>query len=241
MKKIHLLTLLILLLPLSGLAQVPDSLILSYTLDPADSGLHFYWKDSTGRNYTNFGLLRDVLAAEGQELVFAMNGGMFRPDASPQGLYIEQGKTLQPTDRKEGGYGNFYMQPNGIFYITKAGKAAIVKTTDFTPGPEIKYATQSGPMLLIDGKRHKKFNEGSANLHIRNGVGLLPDGRLLFAMSKTPVNFYDFAGFFLERGCQNALYLDGAVSRTYLPEKDWEQLDGIFGVIIGLSRPVEEN
>jgi uncharacterized protein YigE (DUF2233 family) len=35
--------------------------------------------------------------------------------------------------------------------------------------------------------------------------------------------------------CQNALYLDGFVSRTYLPEKAWKQVDGNFGVIIGVT------
>ena len=87
-------------------------------------------------------------------------------------------------------------------------------------------------MLLIDGHIHPKLTKGSSNLHIRNGVGVLPDGKLIFAMSKEKINFYDFATFFKNNGCQNALYLDGFVSRTYLPSKNWEQMDGNFGVII---------
>jgi uncharacterized protein YigE (DUF2233 family) len=59
--------------------------------------------------------------------------------------------------------------------------------------------------------------------------------RLVFAMSKAPINFYDLADYFKSLGCQNALYLDGFVSRTYLPEKNWVQTDGNFGVIIGVT------
>ncbi len=89
-------------------------------------------------------------------------------------------------------------------------------------------------MLLIDGAVHPAFKKGSANLNIRNGVGVLPNGRVLFAVSKEAVNFYDFARFFLSMGCANALYLDGFVSRTYLPSQNWVQLDGNFGVMVAV-------
>jgi uncharacterized protein YigE (DUF2233 family) len=56
-------------------------------------------------------------------------------------------------------------------------------------------------------------------------------------MSKTEISFYDFADYFRKAGCKNALYLDGFVSRTYLPVKDWTQTDGNFGVIIGEASP----
>jgi uncharacterized protein YigE (DUF2233 family) len=90
-------------------------------------------------------------------------------------------------------------------------------------------------MLLIDGAIHPAFRKGSQNLNVRNGVGILPDGKALFAMSKTEINLYDFAEWFQRKGCKNALYLDGSVSRTYLPEKNWTQMDGIFGVMIGVT------
>jgi uncharacterized protein YigE (DUF2233 family) len=53
-------------------------------------------------------------------------------------------------------------------------------------------------------------------------------------MSKKEISFYDFAEYFRRRGCRNALYLDGLVSRTYLPEQNWVQTDGDFGAIIGV-------
>jgi uncharacterized protein YigE (DUF2233 family) len=89
-------------------------------------------------------------------------------------------------------------------------------------------------MLLVDGVIHPAFQQGSSNLNIRNGVGILPNQEVVFAMSKEEINFYDFAVFFQKMGCKDALYLDGFVSRAYLPEKKWMQTDGHFGVMIAV-------
>ena len=94
-------------------------------------------------------------------------------------------------------------------------------------------------MLVVDGQIHSAFTQGSSNLNIRNGVGILPNNKILFAMSKKEINFYDFATFFQNMGCESALYLDGFVSRTYFPEKNWIQMDGNFGVIIGVTQQNE--
>jgi uncharacterized protein YigE (DUF2233 family) len=209
--------------------------ILSYIVNPKTQDLKFYWKQKNDSNYSNFKRLKETLQKNGKQLLFATNGGMYKKDGSPQGLYIEGFKTFSEIDRKIKGYGNFYLQPNGVFYITDTKDAKIVTTPNFTLNNNIKCATQSGPMLVIDGALHSKFNKGSKNLNIRNGVGVLPNGQLLFAMSKKKINFYDFATYFKDNGCENALYLDGFVSKTYLPSKDWEQLEGDFGVIIGVT------
>ena len=215
--------------------------ILSYVINPKTQNLKFYWKDKNDNNFKSFKNLQLNLQKENKELIFATNGGMFKKDFSPQGLYIENGKILNKLDTIKNGYGNFYMQPNGIFYITDKNKPVICTSKDFlqnvfTENNQIKYATQSGPLLLIDGKIHSKFNKGSKNINIRNGVSVLPNGNLLFAMSKEKINFYDFAMFFKNNACKSALYLDGFVSKTYLPSKNQIQLDGNFGVIIGIEK-----
>lgn len=109
------------------------------------------------------------------------------------------------------------MQPNGIFYLTADHKPVICRTADFRPVKNIRYATQSGPMLVVNGSINPLFKKESHNLNIRNGVGILPGGKIVFAMSKEAVNFYDFADHFRQIGCSNALYLDGFVSRTFFP------------------------
>jgi uncharacterized protein YigE (DUF2233 family) len=163
-----------------------------------------------------------------------MNGGMFTPEYTPVGLYIQNFKTIRKINNVSGG-GNFGLKPNGIFYLTADNKAVICKTEDFKNNGKVKYATQSGPMLLINGQVHPAFNKNSENFNIRNGVGILPDGSVLFAISKEGVTFYDFAMFFKNKGCKNALYLDGAISQMYCPEKGMLQMDEKFGVIIGVA------
>jgi len=221
------------LLPLIFLVLINTTLhatIISYTLSAKN--ITFYHKDAQGVPYANFQNLKMALQKDKKELIFAMNGGMYLHDLSPQGLYIEKGKVIQKVNRRQKAYGNFYMQPNGIFCITQNAKAYVKPTKDFLNNKDIIFATQSGPMLLINGKYHPKFMPHSKNLHIRNGVGVLPNGDLLFAISKEKINFYNFATFFKKQGCQNALYLDGFVSRIYLPKQNIMQYDSIYGIII---------
>jgi len=206
--------------------------MLSYTVDPKEGNLRFYSKDETGQPFLNHSKLNQWLTTKELHLKFAANGGMFKADYAPLELYIENGKTIQKLNRTKKAHGNFYLQPNGVFSLTKDHEPQIVATANFKQTKALNYATQSGPMLVIDGAIHPKFNAPSKNVHLRNGVGLLPDGRLLFAMSKKRVNFYRLAAFFRDRGCRNALYLDGFVSRTWLPAKDWTQEDGQFGIMI---------
>jgi uncharacterized protein YigE (DUF2233 family) len=213
-------------------AQETDNRFVSFTTDP--SSISFFWKDDTGQIFKTIQNLKIYIEKQNRDLGFAMNGGMYRRDHSPQGLYIEDSKILSPLDTLSGS-GNFYLKPNGVFYITADSMSMICKTEDFVDKGNIKFATQSGPMLVIDGEIHPAFKIGSTNLNVRNGVGILPDNRVVFAISREEVNFYDFASYFKSLGCKNALYLDGFVSRAYIPDKNWLQLDGSFGVIIGVS------
>jgi uncharacterized protein YigE (DUF2233 family) len=221
----------IFLLPYNG--KVNDDRFISYTVDPKQQEIKFYWRDDKQENFRSIQNLKTWLAQHQKTLIFAMNGGMFKQDNSPLGLFIQERKTVTPLNRASGD-GNFYLKPNGVFYITSDNSPAICPTEKFTDNGKIKYATQSGPMLVVDGKIHPAFKEGSANLNIRNGVGVLPGNKVIFAMSKREVNLYDFANYFKSIGCKNALYLDGFVSRTYLPSENWIQTDGDFGVIIGV-------
>lgn len=226
--------LLLLFILLSGelCAQQNESVAVSFTTEP--SAISLYWKDNDGVILRSLQNLKTFVERQGKQLRFGMNAGMYMRDNSPQGLFIENGTQHTKLDTASGS-GNFYLKPNGVFYITNDKLAGICKTEDFDPS-NIKFATQSGPMLLIDGEIHPAFKKGSANLNIRNGVGILPDGKVIFAMSKSEINFYDFAVYFKNMGCKQALYLDGFVSRMYFPEKDWVQLDGNFGVMIGVMK-----
>jgi uncharacterized protein YigE (DUF2233 family) len=214
--------------------KITDDRFISYVVDTKKQDLKLYWKDEKQQNFKSIQNLKTWLEKDHKKLEFAMNAGMYKEDYSPLGLFIEDHKTKTALNKKNG-EGNFYLKPNGVFYITTDNSAAICNTTKFIDNGKIKYATQSGPMLVINGEIHSAFKEGSTNLNIRNGVGILPDNKVVFAMSKKEINFYDFANYFKSLGCKNALYLDGSVSRTYLPAQNWIQTDGDFGVMIGVT------
>jgi uncharacterized protein YigE (DUF2233 family) len=215
--------------------KAEDDRFITKIVDPKTEELKLYWKNDKNEIIKSLQGLATYVESKNKTLVFAMNGGMYMEDNAPLGLYIEDGKTIRKLNTGSGS-GNFHLKPNGVFYITNDKIPKVCTTEKFKTDEEIKYATQSGPMLVVDGKIHTAFTKGSENLNIRNGVGILPDNKILFAMSKGMVNFYDFADFFLKQGCKNALYLDGFVSRTYLPEKNFIQKDGNFGVIIGVTK-----
>lgn len=211
-----------------------DDRFVSYIVNPKKQNLDFFWKNEKGEHFKNAENLISWLKSKNKKLLFSTNGGMYKKNNSPQGLYIEN-KIIKSEIDTSNGNGNFYLKPNGVFYLTTDKNPIICKTEDFVNNGKIKYATQSGPMLVIDGEIHNTFKKNSTNLNIRNGVGILPNNQIVFAISKKEINFYDFAEYFKKLGCKNALYLDGFVSRTYLPEKNWKQIDGNFGVIIGVT------
>jgi uncharacterized protein YigE (DUF2233 family) len=211
--------------------------ILSYIVDTKKQELRLYWKNDTGAIIGTFDNLKTFVESKQETLVFAMNAGMYKTDFSPLGLFIENQKTIHSINNKNASSGgNFYLKPNGVFLITTDNVPEIVCSANFKNDNKIKYATQSGPMLVIDGKIHSAFKKGSTNLNIRNGVGILSNGKVIFAMSRQGINFYDFALYFQELGCKNALYLDGVISKTYLPEQNLIQTGGSFGVIIGVTK-----
>lgn len=217
-----------------GDSQSSDFYMYEYVKDHGD--LSLVYKDGKGGLYRNINILKLDLESAGKELVFAMNAGMYQENGTPLGLYIEDCKQLKRLNNVEEAFGNFYLQPNGVFYLKNDGLYVVKQRKDIDGLEEMKYATQSGPMLLIDGEYHLAFNADSKNLNIRNGVGILPNGNPLFVMSKVPVTFYELADFFKSKGCENALYLDGFVSRMYCPKAGVEQLGGNFGVMIQVSR-----
>jgi uncharacterized protein YigE (DUF2233 family) len=82
-----------------------------------------------------------------------MNAGMYHSTGAPVGLYIENQATLAPLDTNSGS-GNFYLKPNGVFYITVGKIPVVCSTAEFKPTEPVQFATQSGPMLLIHGQIH---------------------------------------------------------------------------------------
>lgn len=164
--------------------------------------------------------LQNKVETEKQRLVFAVNGGMYHKDLNPVGLYAENGNVVSQLNLEDG-EGNFFLKPNGIFALTNMGPQVMdSRVWPVNPGFHVDYATQSGPMLVIEGLIHPLFKADSPNLNIRSGVGVSPDGRVHFVLSKNPVRFYDLALFFKDNlQCANALYLDGVISKSTIQDR----------------------
>ncbi len=212
-------------------------------IDPVAADLRLFWKAPDGEPFRSFSNVAEAVSGEGRELVFAINGGMYLPDFTPLGLFVENGATLRPADTGtvEGPPArvpNFYKKPNGVFFLGETA-AGILTTEDYLVSDrDVRFATQSGPLLVIDGDLHPMFIPGSTDRTRRSGVGVCEDGLVRFAISEGRVNFHDFARLFRDRlGCDDALFLDGGRGAgLYLPEmgrNNWSWYGG-YGPIFGL-------
>lgn len=194
-----------------------------------------------GRPYRSFVALEHVLGDRSEDVLFAMNGGMFDEDGHAIGLLIEDGRQLHAINRRKGG-GNFHLMPNGVFLVREDGKAEVVASERFKPAADIAFATQSGPMLVIDGKLHPKFEPDGRSRYVRNGIGIGPEGQALFVISEAPVSFGMLARFFRdELRCRNALFLDGSVSSLWDPANARMDSFSALGPMIVAFRSAEES
>jgi len=163
----------------------------------------------------SFAALQSRLGGRADQVAFAMNAGMFDDQGAPIGLMIEDGRQVDSINRKDGG-GNFHLKPNGVFLVRRSGRMEVVESSRFKPASDIAFATQSGPMLVIDGKLHPKFDADGSSRYVRNGVGVAADGTALFVISEQVVSFGKFARFFRDGlRTRNALYFDGSVSSLW--------------------------
>ena len=189
-------------------------------IDLRRNELTLHWRNpQTGQPFAHFESLRAWGQRHGKVLRFAANAGIYDHKGAPLGLYVEDGKTLEPLNTAHGdpAAGNFSLRPNGVFLVDKRGWARVMTTAAYRAGhPDPRLATQSGPMLVIDGAINPHFVAGSDSLKWRSGVCARTPDEVIFAISETPVNFHAFAQLFRDRlGCRNALYLDGTISQFY--------------------------
>ena len=166
-----------------------------------------------------------------------MNGGMYGADLAPVGLYVEDGKRRVRADTRAGA-SNFHLLPNGVFWIGD-GVAGVEETSRYlADAPATRFATQSGPMLVIDGRIHPKILPTGTSAKIRNGVCVRDGTTAIFVIAEEPVTFYAFAQLFRDGlGCANALFLDGSVSSLYAPELGRDDELTPLGPMIGVSAP----
>jgi len=193
----------------------------AYTVCDVDlrkNAVRLYWRRPDGSPYGYLQSLPRSLGRKTDELLFATNAGMFDPNFRPVGLYVEQGHELVRANTRSG-FGNFHMKPNGVFYV-KGDVAGVLETSAYLKlRPTVDFATQSGPMLVLNGRLHPKFDRASSSLKMRNGVGVRTPNSIVFAISQSEVSFDAFARLFRDTlQCRDALFLDGgSASSLFVP------------------------
>ena len=181
--------------------------------------------------------LESGLGPKADNVAFAMNAGMYDDNGRPIGLAIVDGGQKHAINRRKGG-GNFHLMPNGVFQVRKNGRAEIVTSDSWQPSPDIRFATQSGPMLVIDGRLHPAFEPDGMSRNIRNGVGVTTGGKALFVISDDAVSFGKFARFFRDRlKSRNALFFDGSVSALWDPVNGRRDLTKPLGPMVVAFKP----
>ena len=221
-----------------GESQVAGKRITFCRVDVRKEHLQVFLRDDAGQPLKRFDPLAALLRRSGQNLVFAMNAGMFHPGFAPVGLCVVNGQTLAPLNLAPG-IGNFFLKPNGVFCVSQ-GTARVVESSGFAGFKDpVALATQSGPLLVLAGRIHPAFNPGSTSRLFRNGVGVPSPDTAIFATSEDQVNLYEFAAFFRDgMHCPDALFLDGSVSSLYAPALKRNDFGMDLGPLIGVTEPL---
>lgn len=215
--------------PLTDCIAIPERHRIATALAGSD-GANF-------RSLAAFAQSRDPLT-----IAFAVNAGMFDDEGDPIGYFVEGGERKKELNTADG-EGNFHMKPNGVFFGT--GDSWEIRTADDflrNVGDRPAFGTQSGPMLVINGRLHREITPDGPSRTIRNAVGIDERGRAHFVISTAPISFGKLARFYRdELKVRNALYLDGSVSQLWNPAT--ERLDGgaPIGPILVIERKVPDD
>jgi uncharacterized protein YigE (DUF2233 family) len=193
------------------------------TVDTRREDIELYWRNpETDQPFASIEALKTWTAGKGRPLAFATNAGIYDREFKPLGLYVEDGKTLVPLNLAHGNprSGNFSLLPNGVFAVYDDGSVEVRTSEAFRAAArKPRWATQSGPMLVIDGQINTQFDNGSDSMKWRSGVCAKSAHEAVFVVSRAPVNFHSFARLFRdELGCRDALFLDGTISQAFTPD-----------------------
>ena len=208
-------------------------------VDLTRAEVRMYWKDDAGRPFGSLSALDGWLRGRGERLLAATNAGIFYRTREPAGLHIERGapplRPLNPSpDPPPGeGRGNFFAQPNGVFYVSRSGTAHVEETSAAARAiPRMREATQSGPLLLRAGVPHPLRGDSTV---ARNAVAICSYREVALVFAPHGASIRELALFIRDvLGCPDALYLDGAISGLWVPSAGVRR-DGSYVGILGVT------
>lgn len=212
-----------------------------FEVDASAEHIRLFLNDRHAHRLGSFRRLLQHVADNGARLQFAMNGGIYQQGGAPLGLLVVDGRQVRGLNRRTQAHGNFYLPPNGVFLVGDRGPR-IVRTEDYPPADtkQVKQATQSGPLLVIDGKRNGQLPVGASL--VRNGV-CVRGNSVFFVITDAGVTFHEFADFFVRvLRCKDALYLDGNISGAWLAGTSGvgNVQGNVFGPLLGVVSPGQD-
>lgn len=136
-----------------------------------------------------------------------INGGYFNTSNQATGMVISDGQT----------FGTSYNGFGGMLATDMQGNVTLrsLSQQPYDPGEQLQQATQSSPMLMVDGKR-TQFNANAASQR-RSVVAMDTQGRLLLIASSNPAFSLDELADLLvssDLSIKTALNLDGGASTS---------------------------
>ena len=141
-----------------------------------------------------------------KEHAFAIiNGGYFDQDDNSTALVVSNGQA----------HGNSYSGFGGMLSVNGQGHVSLRSLSEqpYDPNEQLEQATQSSPMLMINGKRTQFQADASSKQ--RSIVAQDNQGRLLFIVSPSPAFSLDELADLVassDLSIKNALNLDGGAS-----------------------------
>jgi uncharacterized protein YigE (DUF2233 family) len=135
----------------------------------------------------------------------AVNGGFFSPEMASLGLRVSKGSLLAPIKATSWW---------GVFYI-KRNHPHIVAYKNYQSHPDVHFAVQAGPRLVVDGKIPKL----KPGVSYRTALGIQPSNKIILLVTEDLLLSTQELAEIMRRpeeegglNCPNALNLDGGRS-----------------------------
>lgn len=202
-----------------------------FAFSPRHYDLQLHWKNGADQFWT-LQAVRRHLVANGRCPVFLSNGGIYGKDYAPLGLHIEKSERFQKISPAKG-RGNFSWN-SGIFALRK-GRPEVRRHTSWPGDTGVTVALQSGPALVIGGKR-TSAGRSEAGRYSRGAVVAYRDGRVGFVHTLDRIAFRDMVDLASSKGdVRGMLYLDGRINDWWergrtRPARGFPWLAGILSV-----------
>jgi uncharacterized protein YigE (DUF2233 family) len=172
-----------------------------------------------------------------RQVVFAMNGAKCDKNLKPLGLLIkglvEHKKFVWPDANVFSPVG-----PSAVFATERDKDVSyIIAADNFKAANALanyRLAIQSGTILISRNFLNKNIIRASGR-QVYNGMGMRANGDMVFAVTNDKMDMREFALFFQEQDCRDAMLLDeGANCQWYAPGK--EKKPGKMGEIIVVTK-----